>query len=147
MSEELNQALEAAKADLATAKENFKKFLTKNNLKAGVTPKDEALAKKLAGLEKKIATAEKGVKDAKKALKPKKEKAERVSKYEYPADCTSAEDRKKFRTSQRNAEKSASKKSTKAEKVEAKPSKKKAEAEVEAPVKKKKKVVVATEED
>jgi len=141
MSDEKIAALETAKAGLTTAKEAYKSFLKKNNLKDGATPKDENLAKKMASYQSKIEKAEKAIKAAKKDLKPKKEKAERVSKYDYPADVTTAEDKKKFRTAQRNAAKSAAKAEKKGDK------KKSAKAEVEAPVKKKKKAVAVESED
>lgn len=138
MSEQTNEALDVAKANLATAKEELKKFQKKNGLKADETPNDEKLAKKLSSLQNKVAKAEKEVKIAKKGAKG--ESAPRASKYEYPADCVTAEDKKKFRTAQRNAAKKGEKVEKKAAKVEK--SSKKAAKEETPVVKKKKSVVV-----
>lgn len=111
--------VESAKADLATAKENHKKFLKANNIKEGVTPKDEKIASKLAQLETKVEKAEKALKGAKKAEKPKKEKVAKASKYEYPADITTADARKKYRALKRAEGKKAENAAKKAEKAAA----------------------------
>lgn len=120
--EKVAVTVESAKADLATAKENHKKFVKANGIKEGATPKDEAIAKKLAQHETRVEKAEKALKLAKKAEKPKKEKVEKASKYDYPADVTTAEARKKFRALKRAGEKKEVNAAKKAEKLAAKKS-------------------------
>jgi len=119
---EKEAGLETAKIDLATAKSNFKKFLKTNNLKENEIPSDGALAKKMANHQNKMAKAEKALKIAKKESKPKKD---RISKYDYPPDCDTAEKRKKYRAEQRSKLKKVGKAEKKAKKSEKAPEEKK----------------------
>lgn len=139
MSETKNDDMEAAKANHTEVKAAYKKFLKANDLKEGEDSDDPKIAKKLKTHLKAVKEAEAAIKAAKKAGKPAK--AERVSSYDYPADCVTAEDKKKFRTKAR----AAAKKGEKAAKKDAKAADKaaskkggKAEAAPAAPAKKKK---------
>ena len=124
-----SQEVEAAKEALKGAKAELTKFTEKH----GDAPEDEKLAKKLNKLKANVDESEKAVRAAKKAAKPKKEKAERQSKYDYPADCTTAEQKKKFRTEARRAANGEAKAAKKAEKAEKAP---KAEGKKEKKAKK-----------
>lgn len=121
--EEATQMVETLKAEISTDSEALKEFMKANKIKKGETPSDEKIAKKygkmVASLDKKRADRD-AAKEAIKALTPKKS---RESKYEYPADVVTAEDKKKYRTKMRNAAKSEGKAKSKKEK--------KAEAPVE----------------
>jgi hypothetical protein len=160
MSKKEKKAKDAVAADLSPrekAREAFVKFVKENNLDMKTEPSDKKLAKKWNALkaeleaakeaEKAAGETKEGKKSSKKEEKPKKEKkaaAPRPSKYEYPADCVSKEEKKKFRAKQRAAEKSsekkAAKKATKEEKAApAKKAPKKADKEEVAPAKKAKK--------
>src|SRR5690606_3416418 len=91
-----------------------------------------------------LATERDGLQEEVKATKPKKEKAERPSKYEYPADCVTADQKKKFRASKRaeakKADKPAKAEKVKTEKVKAEKTKEEA-VPAESETKKEKKVV------
>lgn len=142
--EQLSGLQDAAKV----ARSAFQSFTKKNNLSMKEAPAD----KKLKTEWGKLKTAYSEVREERdaleaeiKSLTPKKE---RVVKYDYPADCTSENDRKKFRAQAR-----ASAKKADAPKKEAKPSKKAAKVEEAEPAKKsskkadKKKVKKAKSED
>jgi len=135
------EKLATAKENYSTAREELKEVMKENKIKRGAEVEDVTPAKvqksykiKLGKVEKAKALLEK----AKEAVKSTKVKKERVSKYEYPEDCLSVEDKKKYRTKLRNAKKKADKpaKEKKADKGDApakgskkKTSKKKVEAE------------------
>lgn len=137
--EELVKQLEAAKATHTEAKEALKDFRTENEIKKGTDP-SEVTGKagkeygKLVKAAEKAAEAYEKLKEAEKENRPRKE---RQSKYEYPADVVTAEDRKKYRTKMRKQsaddakpgkEKKSDKKASKKEEAPApvaKPKKKK----------------------
>lgn len=141
----LEQALEAAalcKDAVRAAKADLKAFRKEKNLKPDDVPGEEKVVKALAKLEKKLATAEEELEAANAVAKGLKPEKTRVTSYEYPADCTTAADKKKYRAKMRREKKSAAKAADKA----AAPAAETADAAgEEAPAKKKKKV--KTEEE
>jgi len=140
--EEALEIMEAAKAKYAELKEELREFKKEHKVRRDKPVEDAKIAaqleKKEAALEKALAASEEA-KEVAKGLKPSKD---RVSKYEYPEDCVSDKDKKRYRTKMRRD----AKKPEGEEKVEKKPLKKAAEAE-EKPVKKVIKKVAAEEED
>lgn len=119
--------IETKKEELATAQKERRQFEKSNELKKGEDHSDhEKHGKKWGKMKKNEEAIEAEINEAKEWLKenkPAKEKKQRVLKYDYPADCVTDEDKKKFRTRMRNA---ANKKEGAAEgkkaKKEAKPS-------------------------
>jgi hypothetical protein len=154
--EQATEAVVAAKAVRSASRKAVDDFVAANGLKTkkdhSEDPKHGKAFSKLHKQWKKDKEAHEEAEKAAKALKPQ---VERASKYEYPADVVTADDKKKFRAKMRTAAKNDGKpakeakpaKEKKAEKTEAAPEKKKkakvetVEAEAEAPVKKKKKKV------
>lgn len=116
--------VEDLKTQLSEAKEDLREFKKENKVKRNKPLEDAKLA---AQLEKKEAEVEKlrtqmdELKEAAKELKPRKE---RQTKYEYPADCTTDKDKKKFRAAKRREAKKAAKGETAPEAEGAKPTKK-----------------------
>lgn len=103
-----DEALEAqgtAKEAVKEAKSALTDYYTKNKLKRNEDYTDDAKhGAKVAKLQNAIDKASEHLADINeqmKSLKPKKEKAGREMKYEYPADCDTAEKRKKYRIEQR----------------------------------------------
>lgn len=103
-----DEALEAqgtAKEAVKEAKSALTDYYTKNKLKRNEDYTDDAKhGAKVAKLQNAIDKASENLADINeqmKSLKPKKEKAGREMKYEYPADCDTAEKRKKYRIEQR----------------------------------------------
>lgn len=124
--EEAKTALPQLREDAKAARKDLKSFCKENKLDYEVDHSaDEKHGKKYGKLKKAVDSTKKAVESAEEFVssnKPKKEKKERVSKYEYPADCTSAGDKKKFRAAQR----AAAKRAEKGEKAEKAPKKDKA---------------------
>jgi hypothetical protein len=109
--EEALEALEAAKAEQKAARTALDSFGMKNKLPKG---KDHSENKEHGKTWSKLNKAWQTAKDARmaieeaaKALKPAR--AERTSKYEYPEDCVTADQKKKFRAAQRAEKKRAEK--------------------------------------
>jgi len=126
MSKEEPTALDTAKAALKAAQKDHKTFYKENNLKEGKTPKDEKLAKKAGKLEKAITRAQAAVSATKKESRQPRE-----SKYEYPSDCVTAGDKKKYRAKTRSGSKSKEKKKDKSKPKDVKKGKKKKKARAE----------------
>lgn len=108
--EQAQEELASAKATRKECNEAMAEFLKENKLKKGEDysgHSDEKIAKKwkkLAAAQTEARAAVTAAEEAEKALKPK---AERASKYEYPEDVVTADDRKKYRAKMRNAAKAA----------------------------------------
>lgn len=136
--EEASQQLDTAREKLATEKDALREFKRENKIKRDKPVEDAAIAKKLEAAEKRVEKAREAVETAKEAVKELKPRKERSTKYEYPADCVTDKDKKKYRAKIRRESK-------KEESGEEKGK----EAKAEKPEKKKvaKKKPVATEED
>lgn len=106
--EDLRKELDAAKEKRSAAREALKEFCKTNKIKEGV----EASSIEKKDLRIKYKELRKAADEAKasvealsaetKAAKPAKV---RETKYDYPADCVTADQKKKFRSAQRAAEK------------------------------------------
>jgi len=107
---ELNAAKEAKK----TARGQFTGFCLKEKCSQKEAPKDKKVKAEWTKLHDDYkahkAIVEK-LEEEEKSLRPKKERA---VKYEYPADCTSAADKKKYRAKMRAAAKGEDKAAKKA---------------------------------
>ena len=127
--EEALTAQEEAKSAVKEAKTALTEYYTKNKLKRNEDYTDDAKhGGKIQRLQQNIDKASETLADINeqvKGLKPGKAKAGRDTKYEYPADCVTAEQRKKYRIKMR---KEADSDKPKKEKTE-KPAPKKAKAE------------------
>lgn len=99
--------LEAAKATLAEKKEILKEFKTENKIKRNKPVEDEKLAAKLEKLDEAVTKARDAVDVAKEAAKDLKPRKARVTKYEYPDDCVTDKDKKKYRAKMRRDSKKA----------------------------------------
>lgn len=117
-------AIETKKEELAVAEKEKRAFEKDNGLKKGEDHSEHPKhGKKWAKMDKNIQQLEADIEEAKNWLKenkPKKEKKERQLKYDYPADCTTDEQKKKFRATMRAEAKKAEKgeKKSKASKEE-----------------------------
>lgn len=110
--EDAAEALESAKGEREVARTEFKDFRKENEIKKEVPPTEEKLLKKYTKLLDTKTKKETAVEDIQawiKENKPKKEKKPRDTKYDYPADCKTSGDKKKFRAAQRAAAKKAAK--------------------------------------
>lgn len=131
--EEVVEAMELQKTNLSTLKTELRDFRKENGIKKGKVSDDKKIAaqvtKKEAVIEKAQAEFDATKLEAK-ALKPQKD---RVSKYEYPADCVTDKDKKRYRAKMRRDAKAPKKdekvaegdESAEAPKEEAKTTKKK----------------------
>ncbi len=143
--EEAKDFIASTKEELKTAKGELKELRKSLGLKGDATPENPKDAKKVEKLSSLIEKKEKAIEEAQawlKENKPKKSKEPRALKYDYPEDCTTADQKKKFRQEQRAAAKRAEKaaaKGEKAEKGESKKDKKAKAAAEEEPSKKDKK--------
>lgn len=150
--EEALEAQKVAKENVKIAKTALTEYYTKNKLKRSEDyTKDKKHGEKITRLQteidKKSETLE-AINNQVKDLKPAKAgAADRVTKYEYPADCVSSEDRKKYRIAQRKAaeggdkpKKEKAEKEPKADKASKGKAKEAPAEEKAAPSKKKKKV-------
>lgn len=144
--EESEELLKSSKEEREVARSEFKDFCSENKIKKGEEPTDAKLLKKYNNLkaqkEKKEAAVTEVI-DWRKENKPKKEPKVRETKYNYPDDCKTIIDKKKFRASERARVKREAKeaagggKKEKAPKVEKKANKGEKQAEKEAPKKSK----------
>ena len=103
--EEALEAQGTAKEAVKESKSALTDYYTKNKLKRNEDYTDDAKhGAKVGKLQAAIDKASEHLSDVNeqlKSLKPKKEKAGREMKYEYPAECDTAEKRKKYRIEQR----------------------------------------------
>lgn len=135
--------LAAVKTELTIARDNFKTFLTKNELERN---KDYSTDKKFGKEYTKLSNAINELTTAKAELEvetksKKKSVASSRTKYDYPAGVTTAEQKKKYRVEQRSAAKKASKVAAKEEskgssKADKKSKAKEVVVEVEKPIEK-----------
>ena len=112
----LEEALEAqkkAKETVKEAKQALTDYFTKNKLKRNQDYTDDAKhGAKIERLQKEIDKASNTLADVNSqvsSLKPGKGKAGREMKYEYPPECKTAEQRKKYRIEQRKKANNADK--------------------------------------
>lgn len=101
---ESEEALKSAREEMEVARTEFKEFKKENKLKEDAKPTDDKLLKKynkLLDIKTKKETAVEDVKTWRKDNKPKKEAKIRETKYNYPAEATTALDKKKFRATER----------------------------------------------
>lgn len=109
--DEATKAVDESKKVRTAAKEALEAFCKTNKIKKG-TPSSE-VDKKLRGEYKTLTAAyqeaRKAVDEASEAAKALKPAKVRETKYDYPADCVTAEQKKKFRTAARAAAKRAEK--------------------------------------
>lgn len=157
--EEASEARDKAKITVKQAKEQLTDYYTKNKLKRNIDyTGDKKHGEKILRLQSKIDQATEqleninliltkmGTKSKSKDAKAEKagatKSAGREAKYDYPAECDTADKKKKYRIEQRRkangkAEKPAkAEKSGKAESTDVKKSKKKVEAPAEVSTKK-----------
>jgi hypothetical protein len=142
--EKKSAQLETLKDSAKAARSAFQSFTKKNNLSMKEAPADKKLKAewgKLKTAYSELREERDGIEAEVKALTPKKE---RVVKYDYPADCTSENDRKKFRAQARAAAKKedkpakSEKKASKKGKVEEAPAKKSSKKDKKKKAKKEK---------
>ena len=130
--EEALEAQGVAKDAVKEAKAALTEYYTKNKLKRNEDYTDDAkhggkIQKLQNAIDRESSTLE-NIGEQMKALKPKKEKsAGRETKYEYPADCVTSEQKKKYRIKMRKEAENADK--PKKEKTEKPAPKKAAKAE------------------
>lgn len=106
---EVKESLPGLKDEAKQAKKDLKSFLKSNSLEEGKEYPDNKKWVKIKGLVDKTAKA---VTDAEAFMAENKEKKEgkpRSTKYEYPAEITTAAEKKKYRAQQRSAAKAAEK--------------------------------------
>lgn len=151
---EAKEALTAAKAERKVAKDELRAFEKEHELAKGEDHSaDEKLGKKWKKLNDMVEKKEAAVSEIEEAMKDvKAAKAERPSKYDYPADVVTAADKKKYRTKMRAAAAKAEKgteepKAKKGKNKEAAAEVGEAPANAETPKKKKKAVEAAPSED
>lgn len=99
--EEALEALETAKANLGEVKEANREFKKENKIRRNKPIEDEAIAKKLEASEAKVDKAREAMEAAKLNAKELKPRKDRVTKYEYPDDCVTDKDKKKYRAKMR----------------------------------------------
>lgn len=139
--------LETAKENKTKAFEALKQFKADNGIKKGAEP-EKKYKKEFDKLTKAYEEAGALVDNYKEKTKELKPAKERVSKYDYPADVVSADDRKKYRAKLRKEAKGESKpKKDKDSKKEGKTSKKIEETKPVAKKKKKKAAASSSKED
>ena len=131
----LEEALEAqkeAKETVKKAKQALTDYFTKNKLKRNQDYTDDAKhGAKIERLQKEIDKASNTLADVNSqvsSLKPGKGKAGREMKYEYPPECKTAEQRKKYRIEQRKKANNADKPKKETSKQEVENAKPKASA-------------------
>jgi len=105
--DEAVQQLEAAKTDLSEKREALREFKTENKIKRNKPVEDPAIQKQLETHEGAVEKAREVVDAAKAAAKELKPRKERVTKYEYPEDCTTDKDKKRYRAKMRREAKKA----------------------------------------
>ena len=111
--EEALKAQKEAKETVKEAKQALTDYFTKNKLKRNQDYTDDAKhGAKIERLQKEIDKASNTLSDVNSqvsSLKPGKGKAGREMKYEYPPECKTAEQRKKYRIEQRKKANNADK--------------------------------------
>jgi hypothetical protein len=150
--EQATEAVALKKDEFKAAKAELRAFRKEKSLKPDDVPGEEKVIKALGKLEKKLENAEKAYDEAKAVLKGMKPSNTRKSSYDFPEDCVTAADKKKYRAKIRREKKAALKAEAKGEAPE-EPTKKvkkskvtagegeaPAEAPAEVSLKKKKKV-------
>lgn len=154
----LEQAMEAtqiSKDAVKAAKAELKAFRKQHNLKPDDSIEDEKLAKQLTKLTNKLSKAEEELAAAQETAKSLQPVKARITSYEYPEDCVTAADKKKYRAKKRREKKAAEKAANAGEAGEAPVKQKKSKAPVEEtqeavdeePTTKKKRKTVAEDED
>lgn len=100
---ELKEALGSAKEEYTVAKNELRTFEKENSLAKGEDHSGSKVGKKWKGMNEMVQKKSKAKEEAQAAYDaaPKEAKAARAVKYTYPADCTSATDKKKFRAAAR----------------------------------------------
>jgi hypothetical protein len=134
--EKLQKTFEDLKVKAKEARSALQSFTKKNGLGMKEAPADKKLKPEFEKLTKAYETLKSQRDAAEEAAKASKPRSERASKYDYPADVVTSEDKKKFRAAQRKANKPAKEKAPAKEKPSKKVSKKE---EVVAPAKTSKK--------
>lgn len=133
--EEAKENLATTKEELQVAKDELKSYRKEHKLEKDVDYSEDAKhGKTWKKLLKAITSKEEAITEIKTWMeenKPKKEKVARESKYEYPADCTSEDDKKKFRAKKRREAAAAEKGETEKPAKEKKASKDDAAAPAE----------------
>ena len=116
--EELLKALEEKKAARKAVRAEMNQFLSDNKLKMGnhSNHEDAKIAKGWKKLQEKYDKAKAEVEALEVDVKAAKPKKEREGKYDYPEDCVTADDKKKFRAKMRSKAKAAEKGEKKADK-------------------------------
>lgn len=99
--EEAQEALAPAKEELGVAKEELKAFRKEAGIKKDETPTDPKVKKRFDKFVENVEKKQKEVEEIKTYLADNKPAKVRESKYEYPEDCTSDSDRKKYRAKMR----------------------------------------------
>lgn len=102
--EQSEELLKSSKEEREVARDEFKAFRVENKIKKDEPPTDAKLLKKYNSLLAQKEKKEKEVDEIvawRKENKPKKEPKIRETKYDYPAECTTTIDKKKFRASER----------------------------------------------
>jgi len=105
--EEATAAMEVAKEKLGTEKEALREFKKENKIRKNKPVEDAAIAKKLEIADGKVEKAREAFDAAKAVAKELKPRKERVTKYEYPEDCTTDKDKKRHRAKMRREAKKA----------------------------------------
>jgi len=105
--EEAVTNMEAAKTKLGAEKEALREFKKENKIRRNKPVEDAAVAKKLEAAEAKVEKAREAFDAAKEVAKELKPRKERVTKYEYPEDCVTDKDKKKYRAKMRREAKKA----------------------------------------
>lgn len=119
--EEATAAAATAKEEKKAARQALKEFEAEKGLKHREDHsenEDGKIAKQWKKLNAALQTAITAEEEAEKASKDLKPKKEREAKYDYPEDCVTAEQKKKYRAEARAAAKKAAKGEAKAEKKE-----------------------------
>jgi hypothetical protein len=108
--EEAVEKLQEVKEQLSEKREAFKAFLIENKLKKAEDHSNHSnrtLAKQFKTFKKELTDLDNQREALREFVKTSKPKKERESKYEYPSDCETALDKKKFRTTCRSRAKQA----------------------------------------
>lgn len=107
--EEALELMDAKKEKLSELKQGLREWKKENKIKRNKPVEDEKLATQLTKKEEVVTKAQEAydtARDSAKELKPQKD---RVSKYEYPADCITDKDKKRYRAKMRRDAKAGEK--------------------------------------
>ncbi len=128
--EEALETVNTLKEKLGEERTALREFKSENNIKRGKEPEDEKIAAKLEKLVAGIEKTREAIDIAKVEAKELKPRKNRVTKYDYPDDCTTDADKKKYRAKmRREAKKDAEPVKKDAEPVKKVPKKRKQEEE------------------